>query len=40
VDGFGLGPIDEGAEINIDVTSVPGGADDVTASDLTVMIRF
>jgi hypothetical protein len=40
VDGFALGPLDEGAEINVDIMTVPGSPSDVTASDLTVMIRF
>jgi len=40
VDGFALGPIAEGSEVNVDVISVPGAPDDTPASDLTVMIRF
>jgi hypothetical protein len=40
VDGFGLAPLAVGAQIHLDVTSVPGGANTLPGQDLTVTIRL
>lgn len=40
VNGFGLAPLQEQAQVNVDITSVPGGTNDVSARDLTVTIRL
>jgi len=40
VDGFGLPPLTAGAQINLDILSVPGAADTLPGSDLTVTIRL
>ena len=40
VDGFGLAPLAAGAQIHLDVTSVPGAANTLPGRDLTVTIRL
>jgi hypothetical protein len=40
VDGFGLAPLAVGAQIHLDVTSVPGGTSALPGQDLTVTIRL
>ena len=40
LDGFGLVPLAVGAQIHLDVTSVPGGAGTLSGEDLTVTIRL
>ncbi|HEV2198537.1 MAG TPA: phage tail protein [Bryobacteraceae bacterium] len=40
IDGFGLAPLAAGAQLHLDVTSVPGGANTLPGQDLTVTIRL
>jgi len=40
VGGFTLAPLQEQAQVNTDITSVPGASNDVSAVDLTVTIRL
>jgi hypothetical protein len=40
VNGFGLAPLVAGAQVHLDVTSVPGGAGTLPGQDLTVTIRL
>jgi hypothetical protein len=40
VDGFGLAPLVSGSLVSLDILSVPGAADTLPGSDLTVIIRL
>ncbi len=40
VNGFGLPPLVSNAQLNLDITSVPGAANTLPGSDLTVTIRL
>ena len=40
VGGFGLPPLAAGAQVNLDILSVPGAADTLPGRDLTVVIRL
>ena len=40
VSGFGLAPLDSGAQVSLDITSVPAAANTLPGRDLTVTIRL